>query len=197
MNTIISEKENKVVIEKSKFIAYIYNCSSSEEQSSILKGLKRQHLSATHICYASNFYSDGQVLSYSSDDREPSGTAGMQILQAIKENDMINVCCAVVRYFGGIKLGVAGLGRAYKETALTVMKENKREVLLRSKCFVKCDYNQYQILKTFIEKNNLKCIDLNFTDGVSFYIYLTEDEQKKLQNMVQELKEYKIEQKYC
>ncbi|MBQ9793144.1 MAG: YigZ family protein [Clostridia bacterium] len=197
MFTIKTQMENKEVIEKSKFIAYIFNCNSLEEQSQILKNLKREHLSATHICYASNFYCGNQVLSYSSDDREPSGTAGIQILQAIKENDLINVFCAVVRYFGGIKLGVAGLGRAYKETALTVIEKNKKQVELRSRCKVECDYNQYQLIKKWIDKNNFEVIDIEYQDNVSFFIYLTDNEQNEAQNMAYNLQVYPDEQKYC
>lgn len=197
MYTIKNQMENKQIIEKSKFIAYIFSCNSLEDQTQILKNLKREHLSATHICYASNFYNKGQLLSYSSDDREPSGTAGIQILQAIKENDLINVFCAVVRYFGGIKLGVAGLGRAYKETALTVIIENKKQVELRTLCKVECDYNQYQIIKKWIEKNNHSIDNINYQDNVSFYIYLTNTEQNEAQNMAYNLQVYSDEQKYC
>lgn len=197
MFTIKKQMENKIVIEKSKFIAYIFNCNSLEEQSQILKNLKREHLSATHICYASNFYSGNQILSYSSDDREPSGTAGIQILQAIKENDLINVFCAVVRYFGGIKLGVAGLGRAYKETALSVIETNKKQVELRSRCKIECDYNQYQLIKKWIDKNNFNVLDIEYQDNVSFFIYLTDNEQNEAQNMVYKLQAYTDEQKYC
>ena len=197
MFTIKNQMENKVVIEKSKFIAYIYNCNSLEEQSVLLKNLKREHLSATHICYASNFFYNGQLLSYSSDDREPSGTAGIQILQAIKESGMVNVFCAVVRYFGGIKLGVAGLGRAYKETALSVINQNKKQVELRTRCKVECDYNQYQLLKKWIDKNCFTVYEINYDNNISFYIYLTDNEQNEAQNMVYKLQVYNLEQKYC
>lgn len=197
MFSIINETQNKVVIEKSKFIAYIFNCSSMEEQSLLLKNLKRENLSATHICYASIFFKDNQILNYSSDDGEPSGTAGLQILQALKENNMINCLCAVVRYFGGIKLGVAGLGRAYKETALTVINENKKEVLLRTRCFVECDYNQYSNLKTWFDKNLLQVNDLQFDSNITFNTFLTLEEQELAQKLAQNVKSDKLEQKYC
>ena len=197
MYTLLEQKENKLVIEKSKFISYLFSCSSQEEQTSLLKGLKREHLSATHICYASSFYSNNQILNYSSDDREPSGTAGLQILQAIKENNLVNVLCVVVRYFGGIKLGVAGLGRAYKDSALQVINENKKEVCLRTKCSVVCDYNKYPFIKSYLDKNFLKQEDLKYDNNITFFVYLNEDELKSVQNWAQEINIDKIDQKYC
>ena len=195
--TIIKSTENKIVIEKSKFIAYVYNCNSQEEQSTILKNLRREHLSATHICYASIYFQNNQLLNYSSDDREPSGTAGLQILQALKENKMVNVFCAVVRYFGGIKLGVAGLGRAYKDSALSVIKENKKNVTLKTKCFLKCDYNQYSSLRTWLDKNNLNILESVFDKNISLSVYLNNDEAEIARKMVQDLKLSQNEQMYC
>ena len=197
MYTLQNQKENKLVIEKSKFISYIFSCSSQEEQTSLLKQLKREHLSATHICYASSFFSNNQILNYSSDDREPSGTAGLQILQALKENNMVNVLCVVVRYFGGIKLGVAGLGRAYKDSALQVIIDNKKEVCLRNKCNIICDYNQYSFIKSYMDKNFLKQEDLKFDNDISFFAYLNEDELKSVQNWAQKIDIDDFDQKYC
>lgn len=197
MYTILEQKENKTVIEKSKFISYIYSCSSHEEQTSLLKKLKREHLSATHICFASSFFSNNQILNYSSDDGEPSGTAGLQILQALKENSLVNVLCVVVRYFGGIKLGVAGLGRAYKDSALQVIIDNKKKVCLRTKYNVVCDYNQYSFIKSYLDKNFLKQEDLNFDNNVSFFVYLNDDELKSVQNWAQNIRACDFEQKYC
>ena len=196
-HTIIKPDECKTVIEKSKFIAYVFNCNSQEEQTLILKNLKREHLSATHICYASTFFQNNQLLNYSSDDREPSGTAGLQILQALKENNMVNVLCAVVRYFGGIKLGVAGLGRAYKDSALSVIKQNKKTVTLKTKCFVECDYNQYPNLKVWLDKNNIQIIDSVFDKNISFTVFLNKQEVELAQKMARNLKQYQSEQMYC
>ena len=197
MYTLLNQKENKLVIEKSKFISYIFSCSSQEEQTSLLKQLKREHLSATHICYASIYFSNNQILNYSSDDREPSGTAGLQILQALKENNMINVLCVVVRYFGGIKLGVAGLGRAYKDSALQVINENKKEVCLRTKYNVVCDYNQYSFIKSYLDKNFLKQEELKFDNDITFFVYLNDKELKLVENWAQKTIGDKFDQKYC
>lgn len=196
MFSLISCKEVKTVIEKSKFFSFSYNCYSIEEQNKILKEIKRNNLSATHICYASIIYKNNDVLCYSSDDGEPSGTAGLQILQALKENNMINVLCVVVRYFGGIKLGVAGLGRAYKECALKTISDNRCEVKLKKLYYVTCDYNQYNILKSYFVKNNIQISDLVFNNGVNFNVYLTQEDAINIKDKINFLSE-KDDIKYC
>ncbi len=196
MFSLISCKEVKTVIEKSKFFSFSYNCYSIEEQNKILKEIKRNNLSATHICYASVIYKNNDVLCYSSDDGEPSGTAGLQILQALKENNMINVLCVVVRYFGGIKLGVAGLGRAYKDCALKTIIDNKYEVKLKKLYFITCDYNKYNVLKSYFVKNNIQISDLTFNNDVNFNAYLVEEEYEKIKDNVNSIQE-KDDIRYC
>ena len=86
-----------------------------------LEQLKSEHKKATHICYA-YVYSVDKVLEKCSDDGEPKGTAGAPIMNVIKKRDAKNVLIAVVRYFGGIKLGAGGLVRAYSKTAGSLFK---------------------------------------------------------------------------
>ncbi len=100
-------------IKKSKFISYYYEVHSLEEVTSIIDTLKKEHKKAKHIPYA---YKINQYMK-KSDDKEPSGTSGMPILNIILKNDLNYVLIAVVRYFGGIKLGAGGLARAYGTAA--------------------------------------------------------------------------------
>lgn len=182
MNKIIKELKTKIVIEKSKFFCYIFFCSSHAMQTEILKQIKRENLSATHICYASLIYSPNGILQYSSDDGEPSGTAGLQILQALKEQELINTLCVVVRYFGGIKLGVSGLGRAYKESALSCMNENKREVTLKTKFKLLASYNNFNKIKPYLLETNTEILEQTFNNDVTFYAYLNSSQQEYLKN---------------
>lgn len=183
MYKLINQKETKTVIEKSKFFSFSYNCFSVEEYNSILKEIRRKNTSATHVCYACIIHSGNDFLYYSSDDGEPSGTAGLQILQALKENEMVNTLCIVVRYFGGIKLGVAGLGRAYKECALTTINENKKEVFLKKLYKVNCDYNQFNLLKKVFNKNNIEIFNEEFQNAISFNVYLSNLEYEKIDSL--------------
>ncbi len=184
MYKIIKQVETKFIIEKSKFICLVFECLSHEQQNDILKEVRRKHSSATHICFASLIFDKNQLLSYSTDDREPSGTAGVQILQALKEQDMINTLCIVVRYFGGIKLGVAGLGRAYKETALSGLLDNKKEVSLKNKCLINCDYNDFNKIKPYLIQNNIELLQIQYDDKVQFYAYLDSIQQSNLKSFV-------------
>ena len=197
MFKIIEQKEEKLVIEKSKFFGYIFDCNSLERQSEILKEIKRKNLSATHVCYASRLFADNDILQYSSDDREPSGTAGLQILNALKENNLINVLCVVVRYFGGIKLGVAGLGRAYKDCALLTILDNKKPVCLRYYFKIICTYNQFNTIKPILDEKKLEVANFDFQNDVSFFVYLTEDEKLLLEDKCLQIQVYSEEKKYC
>ena len=101
-------------IKRSVFIANVSVCRNEEEARSFLNAIASQHRDATHNCRA-YILSDGTE--YSSDDGEPSGTAGKPILNAIKRTGLVNVMVIVTRYFGGVKLGVRGLIDAYGDTA--------------------------------------------------------------------------------
>ncbi len=111
LNTTILE------IKKSKFIGYYYEVDSVDEVINILELLKKNNKKARHIPYA--YKIDNQIKK--SDDKEPSGTSGMPILNIIEKNNLNHVLIAVVRYFGGIKLGAGGLIRAYGNTAKEVI----------------------------------------------------------------------------
>lgn len=106
-------------IKKSKFIAVYYEIDSKEEADKILEDLKKEHKKARHIPYA---YKIDNVVK-KSDDKEPSNTAGTPIYNLIEKNNLNHVFIAVIRYFGGIKLGAGGLTRAYLNTAKEVIKE--------------------------------------------------------------------------
>ena len=105
-------------IKKSKFIAYYYEVDDASEVKDIINNLKKEHKKARHIPYAYKINQDMKK----SDDKEPSGTSGMPILNIIQKNNLNHTLIAVVRYFGGIKLGAGGLIRAYSSSAKEVIK---------------------------------------------------------------------------
>jgi len=183
MFSIKEEKEIKLTIEKSKFFGLCFFCDSLTKQNEILKQVKRKNLNATHVCYGSLFFDGNQELSYSSDDGEPSGTAGLQIANALKENKVVNTLVVVVRYFGGIKLGVGGLTRAYKDCAVETLKENLYQVFLKSKCNIKCKYAIFDYVKKYFEEKNIKFENLQFKNDIEFDCYLKEEEIKYLNNL--------------
>lgn len=107
----------EIIIKKSRFIAYYYEIYSKEEATKILEILKNEHKKARHIPYA--YILDNTAAK--SDDKEPSGTSGMPIYQALEQKNLKNRGIFIVRYFGGTKLGASGLTRAYREAAFKVI----------------------------------------------------------------------------
>ena len=112
MYTIKENIENTIIINKSKFITYIIKINNEEEALNNLKLLKEKYKDATHHCYS---YITGNTKRFN-DDGEPGGTAGMPILNVLENNDLTNILCVVIRYFGCIKLGAGGLVRDYTKS---------------------------------------------------------------------------------
>lgn len=108
-------------VKKSKFIAYYYEVTDKDQVTNIFNELKKEHKKARHIPYAAKI--DNFIKK--SDDKEPSGTSGMPILNIIEKNNLNNVALFVVRYYGGIKLGAGGLYRAYSTSANDVIKKSE------------------------------------------------------------------------
>ena len=113
MNTITAPVFFELEIKKSRFIAYVEPIQNKEEAKAVIARLKTQYPDARHICYSFVTAFDTSM----NDDGEPSGTAGRPILNVIEHRGLENVMVVVTRYFGGIKLGVGGLVRAYSGTA--------------------------------------------------------------------------------
>ena len=111
-------KTNTIEIKKSKFIAYYYALDDISEVKKILNSLRDEHKKAKHIVYAYKFGSTAGK----SDDKEPSGTAGLPLYNLLETNNLNNKLIVVVRYFGGIKLGAGPLMRAYKNAGVSILK---------------------------------------------------------------------------
>lgn len=118
MNTIKNEYKQETIINKSRFITSVYKVNTVNDSIDIINNVKKEYKDATHICFA---YKIDNIKRFN-DDKEPSGTAGMPILNVIEQNDLNHILIVVVRYFGGIKLGSGGLIRAYSSCASDVIK---------------------------------------------------------------------------
>lgn len=185
MNSILSPQKGKMTEQRSKFLSFVFPCKSVEEQTAFVKKMRSEYPSATHICYASAI-DIGDIQYFSSDDGEPSKTAGVPILNAIKEKQLVNVIVFVVRYFGGIKLGTSGLIKAYKESAELCL---KKIVSVEKKRLFKmsCAYENFDKVKKLAFKNGNKIENEIFLDDVTFCIYLRENEEKLYLNVVDSL----------
>jgi len=122
VKTVIKPYSTEVVVSRSKFLAYIFPCSSIQLFDITLSKIKKEHPHATHHCYAFRIREQG-LQERCQDDGEPSMTAGMPIMEVLKGNQITQCGIVVVRYFGGVKLGTGGLARAYGEAARLVIQE--------------------------------------------------------------------------
>jgi len=117
MNLVKSCQTIEALIKKSRFIGAIMPCADEREVLQSLKQLHEQHPNATHIAFAYRLKTAQGIVYRFHDAGEPTGTAGKPIYQHLEGNDIINVLAAVIRYYGGIKLGAGGLTLAYSNTA--------------------------------------------------------------------------------
>lgn len=115
-------KTSELIVNKSRFIAYAYELNDLDSVEKLIINLRAEHKKARHVCYA-YCYNREIVSEKCSDDGEPKGTAGYPILNVIKKKGLNNILVAVVRYFGGIKLGAGGLTRAYTKVTAMVLDE--------------------------------------------------------------------------
>jgi uncharacterized YigZ family protein len=150
-----------LIIQKSKFISYAFKVYDLNQVKRKLDLLKKKHKKANHHCYAYVLSLDSSIQK-SSDDGEPSSTAGKPILNQIKINDLTNILIVVVRYFGGKKLGISGLINAYKTSSNELIKKCK----IKSKEIIDIyeiefeESNKHNLLNA-IKKNNFKYENLN------------------------------------
>ena len=124
--TIEEPIETEIVEKKSKFIGDLFYIESSEEAENKIKAIKKKYFDAKHHCIAYRTIENGQIIEKSSDDGEPSGTAGAPMLNILQKNNLVNVLIVVTRYFGGILLGTGGLVRAYSNTLLQAIENSSK-----------------------------------------------------------------------
>lgn len=138
----------------SKFFGYAYPISSEDEAKTFLEDLRKQHNSARHWCYAFQIGTE-KIYFRANDDGEPSNSAGMPIYGQIQSFDVTNVLVVVVRYFGGIKLGVGGLISAYKTGAQMALEASEIvEKTIDIHYIIKFDYkNMNKVMRVIKEKN--------------------------------------------
>lgn len=117
--TIKAPCERELIIKKSRFIGQLYPVGSFDEAQEKLNEVKKKYWNATHNCSALIIGTDGEY-TRCSDDGEPQGTAGVPMLEALKNTELTNILCVVTRYFGGILLGAGGLVRAYGKSVTEV-----------------------------------------------------------------------------
>lgn len=168
IKTIAKEIIDTIIVEKSKFIAYLFPCDSKSQVNDILDTLHIEHEDATHICYG-YIINDEVILYKANDDGEPSQTAGAPILNVLKKNNLMNVLCVVVRYFGGIKLGAGGLTRTYSNAAANVVSQAEIVTLIDAyKDEFIFNYDKIKDMDKIFDINNIEIIKKDYDEYVKY-----------------------------
>lgn len=191
--TIKEDGQVQEEIKKSRFICHIKRVTTEDEARNFIQAVKKEHYKATHNCSAF-ILGERSEMKRSSDDGEPSGTAGVPMLGVLENQQLTNVCAVVTRYFGGIKLGAGGLIRAYSSNVALAIKEIgivhiKEQLGLR----IALSYSQYQELPNFLKANHLQEQDTSFTEQVQTTIFVDKDDKDSVIEELIELFNGKID----
>ena len=161
--TILNNFSSEIVEKKSRFIANVFHVETKEEAEEKIKEIKKKYYDARHNCTAYRLLDGNLTMEKSSDDGEPSGTAGSPMLSILQKNNLVNVLVVVTRYFGGILLGTGGLVRAYSDAAKKAIElAEKYEICIGTKYEVKISYNETENLKYYCRKNNINILNIEY-----------------------------------
>lgn len=185
--TIHSFGSDEITINKSRFIGYAKPISSEDEAIGFIQEIKTKHKDATHNVYAYVFGEHSNIQRYS-DDGEPSGTAGIPVLEVIKKEELRNVVVVVTRYFGGVKLGVGGLVRAYTKGAKIGLEAGLIvDKILFRKIKVRIDYTLYGKLENELLRLKYIITDVVYDDAVNIVILCETNKFDNLISVITEL----------
>ncbi|TCT20461.1 putative YigZ family protein [Melghiribacillus thermohalophilus] len=180
--TVKKEGSNQIVIQKSRFIGYVKRVETEEEAQAFIQAIKKKHHDATHNCSAYMIGENDQIQK-ANDDGEPSGTAGIPILEVLKKKQLKDTAVVVTRYFGGIKLGAGGLIRAYSRAtseALQMTGIVRRQLM--KQIIVESDYALLGKLENELRSSSYIIDGMEYTDKVKLNIYVPKDEEETALN---------------
>jgi len=175
MKTILTATTHTYEIKKSKFIAHLVPI---EEFDGLQDKLRAEHPKSRHVVYALRYLNEfEQIVENSSDDGEPKGSSGTPALNVLRGEEMINVAVLIVRYFGGIKLGIGGLVRAYGNAVKEVIAQ--ANVVVYEKMLeypFHSTYSEIQRIEYLLDKLEITKIERDFlNDGVAWRIQSTQE----------------------
>lgn len=170
--TIDNPGEETLFKEKnSKFFGYAFPVKNEDEVKTILEQVKKQHYSARHWCYAFQTGTGKNIYFRANDDGEPSNSAGMPIYGQIQSFDVTDILVVVVRYFGGVKLGVGGLIQSYKTSAQLALEASEIiEKTIDAEYIVQCEYKDLNKVMRVIKEKNINVIQQQMELNCIFYI---------------------------
>lgn len=194
--TILTAPEPALFKEKnSKFFGYVFPVSNEDEVKTYIEELKKEHHSARHWCYAYQIGTEN--ISYrANDDGEPNNSAGMPIYGQIQSFDVTNVLIVVVRYFGGVKLGVGGLISAYKTTAQMVLETAEIiEKTIDIHYIIKFEYINMNKVMRVIKEKNIDIINQKMEMSCEIEIAIRKNNAQNIYDAFQSIYEIDISEK--
>ncbi|MBU8881692.1 YigZ family protein [Flavobacteriaceae bacterium JJC] len=193
-NTIKSAVENVLLKEKgSKFLSFVFPLNDENDLKKNLEKIRVEHPKATHHCYAFRLGMKGENYR-ANDDGEPSGSAGLPIYNQLLANDITNVLLIVVRYYGGTKLGVSGLVKAYKESAKLVLEE--AEIItkeLESDIEIAFSFSQQNQIFTLLNKFDGKIQDFLTDEKCTIKAKIKTSQKESISEQLSEMQNISFE----
>lgn len=181
--SVLEGKSNEFIEKKSRFIGFCSPIKDEKEALEILEDKRREFKDATHNCWAYILKEDMSMQRYS-DDKEPSGTAGIPILEVMKKEGITNALCLVTRYFGGTLLGAGGLVRAYTKGASLGI-EAAKKVLMKD--FIKMsfiyDYTFHGSILNYLMKEGYIILKENYMEKIELIIDVAEEDSKIIKDL--------------
>lgn len=185
--TIYQNGEHQIEIKKSKFICHLFPIENEEQAKEYIAKIKKEHYKANHNCSA-YMLGENFEIQRSSDDGEPSGTAGVPMLEVLKKNQLQNTLAIVTRYFGGIKLGAGGLIRAYSTSVSEALKEigivqGKLQQILD----IIIDYPQLGKLQNYLENEQIAIQEIDYLEQITVKVAIDINQYESFQNALIDL----------
>lgn len=185
--TLQQDGKAEIEIKKSRFICTLKRVETENQAREFIQSVKKEHHKATHNCSAFVIGEKSEI-KRSSDDGEPSGTAGIPMLKVLVKKELINVAAVVTRYFGGIKLGSGGLIRAYSHAVSHAIAEiGIIEGKLQQEVFLTIAYPLFDKLQNYLANNQIAILDTHFTAAVLITCMIDESQVETFQQNITEL----------
>ncbi|WP_416828393.1 YigZ family protein [Ectobacillus polymachus] len=185
--TVKEYKEHEIIIQKSRFICYIDRATTEEEALMFIQTIKKKNWNATHNCSAYLIGEQDQIQK-AHDDGEPSGTAGVPMLEVLKKKNLKDTVVVVTRYFGGIKLGGGGLIRAYgKSVSEGIDAAGIVNCTLMRIMHTRIDYTLLGKVENELRKSPYKLKAIQYIEDVMVETYVEEEQKQAFQNWMTEL----------
>lgn len=185
--TVKKEGTDQIIIQKSRFIGYVKRVESEVAAQDFIREIKKKHHDATHNCSA-YIIGENDHIQKANDDGEPSGTAGVPILEVLKKQKLKDTIVVITRYFGGIKLGAGGLIRAYGSTTSQAIKTTGIVKRQRMQGFsVIVDYPLLGKLENVIRNSNHILESINYLEKAAFIVYVKNGDEDAFREWMIEL----------